>query len=106
MADGIIRVAGNLLASSAESLRGVFHMTGAGETNWAEFAEAIFSASAEAGGPSAAVKRIGGVDYPTPARRPGNSRLDSRKLAAIHAVALPDWRSSLKEVVARLVTAS
>lgn len=105
IADGIIRVAANLRASSERNLRGVFHMPGAGEATWAEFAEAIFAASADIGGPSAKVKRISAVEYPTPARRPANSRLDAHKLLTEHGVALPDWRSSLKEVVGRLVNA-
>lgn len=103
IADGILRIAANMCASDDPSQRGTFHMTGAGEASWAEFAEAIFVISAEAGGPSATVKHIESIDYPTPAKRPANSRLDSNKLARIHGVRLPDWRSSLKEVVARLV---
>jgi dTDP-4-dehydrorhamnose reductase len=78
-------------------------MTGAGQASWADFAEAIFACSVEAGGPSASVKRIQAADYPTPAKRPANSRLDSSKLARVHGVRLPEWRSSLKDVVARLV---
>jgi dTDP-4-dehydrorhamnose reductase len=103
IADAVLRVAANLLESDDPAQRGIFHMTGAGEASWADFAEAIFALSAEAGGPSAAVKRITTADYPTPAKRPANSRLDSSKLARVHGVGLPPWRSSLKEVVARLL---
>jgi dTDP-4-dehydrorhamnose reductase len=106
IADGVIGVAANLRAKSDANLRGVFHMTGAGDANWANFAEAIFAASADVGGPWAAVRHIKTADYPTAARRPANSRLDARKLAAAHGVALPAWRSSLKEVVERLVNAA
>ncbi len=56
------------------------------------FAEAIFAASAAAGGPSARVRPITTADYPTPARRPANSRLDCSKLARVHGMRLPDWR--------------
>ena len=80
-------------------------MTSAGEASWAELAEAIFAMSAETGGVSASVKRIRTVDYPTPAKRPENSTLDSSKLARRHGVRLPEWRSSLKDVVTRLVEA-
>lgn len=106
IADGILRVAANLEARADASLRGIFHMTGGGEASWAEFAEAIFTASAEAGGPTANVRRICASDYPTAARRPANSRLDSSKLAEAHGVVLPNWHSSLPQVVARLVNAS
>jgi dTDP-4-dehydrorhamnose reductase len=103
IAAGILAVAANLLGSSDPGLRGTFHMTAAGEATWADFAEAIFEFSAEHAGPTAAVRRISTADYPTPASRPANSRLDSAKLAQAHGVRLPDWRASVKEVVTRLL---
>jgi dTDP-4-dehydrorhamnose reductase len=103
IADGILRVAANVAGSAEGSLRGIFHMTAAGEGSWAEFAETIFAASAEAGGPSARVRAISTADYPTAAKRPANSRLDCGKLARTHGVSLPEWHSSLKEVLSRLV---
>lgn len=103
IADGILAVAGNLAANDEPGLRGVFHMTAEGEASWAEFAEAIFAASAGAGGPAAHVRHIGTADYPTPARRPANSRLDCTKLAATHGVRLPHWRSSTERLVKRLL---
>ena len=103
IADGILRVAANLRADAGRALRGTFHMTGRGSATWADLAEAAFAFSAEAGGPSARVRRIGTADYPTPARRPLNSRLDSNKLARVHGVTLPQWPTSSKEVVRRLV---
>lgn len=103
IADAVLAVAENLRRESDRALRGVFHMTASGNASWAEFAAAIFALSREAGGPTAAVKHIGTADYPTPAKRPANSQLDSTKLAHVHGVSLPDWRSSLKDVVTRLV---
>lgn len=102
IADGILRVSENLAAGADPALRGVFHMTAAGEASWADFAEAIFAGSAGHDGPGARVRRITTADYPTPATRPANSRLDCRRIAAVHCVALPDWRVSLNGVVARL----
>lgn len=102
IADGILQVASNLLAESTPSLRGVFHMTAQGEASWADFAEAIFGASAERGGATATVRRIGTVDYPTPATRPANSRLDCSLIARVHGVTLPHWRTSLDDVMDRL----
>lgn len=106
IADGILRIATNLESGSSAEHRGLFHMTGAGEASWAEFAEAIFAASEENGGPAARVRHIRTADYPTPAKRPANSRLNSAKLEGAHGVRLPDWRSSLKEVVVRLIQES
>jgi dTDP-4-dehydrorhamnose reductase len=103
IADGILTVAENLVAKDGAELCGIFHMTGDGEATWAEFAEHIFAASAAAGGPSARVRPIGTADYPTPAQRPANSRLDCSKLARAHGVRLPDWRSSTRQIVERLV---
>ena len=103
LADAVIAVAVNLQARSDPGLRGLFHATGSGEGSWADLAEAIFATSAANGGPSARVNRITTADYPTPARRPANSRLDCSKLAALHGVRLPHWRQSVEQVTARLV---
>jgi dTDP-4-dehydrorhamnose reductase len=105
IADGILRVASNLRRKQADEMRGIFHMTGQGDATWADLAEAVFTVSAEVGGPNARVRRIGTADYPTPARRPANSRLNSSKLERVHGVRLPEWRTSTKEVVRRLVQA-
>lgn len=102
IADGILSVATNLVSDSAPAKRGIFHMTAQGEASWADFAEAIFAASAARGGPSAAVRPITTADYPTPATRPANSRLDCGLIARIHGVTLPDWHGALDTVIARL----
>ena len=103
IADGVLAVAANLCASEAAALRGVFHMTGSGETHWAGFAEAIFAASAARGGSAARVRPITTADYPTPAHRPGNSRLDCSKLHQFHGIRLPEWQASLMPVIDRLL---
>ncbi|MDE2301015.1 MAG: dTDP-4-dehydrorhamnose reductase [Sphingomonadales bacterium] len=103
LAEAAMRVAANLGARPDAGLRGVFHATGSGEASWADFAEEIFAAARAHGGPSARVRRITTAEYPTPARRPANSRLDCGKLAARHGVRFPDWRASTAAVVARLV---
>ena len=105
IADGILAVAGNMVGNADPALRGIFHMTAAGEASWAAFAQAIFAASAAQGGASARVKPIPGADYPTPAARPMNSRLDSSSIAKVHGAALPDWHGSLERVVQRLLAA-
>lgn len=103
IAEGILSVATNLVARTDPGQRGIFHLAAREEASWADFAEAIFAASAEVGGPSASVRRITAADYPTPARRPANSRLDCAKIERIHGVRLPSWRQSLPPVVSRLV---
>lgn len=105
IADGVIAVALNLLDSDSADLRGVFHMTGSGEASWADFAEEIFAYSARFGLPSAVVRRISSSEYPTPSKRPANSRLNCGKLAAIHGVRLPHWKLSTATVIERIATA-
>ncbi len=103
IADAVIAIARNLLASRSPTLRGVFHLTNSGRASWADFAEEIFRISANLGGPIAAVGRIPASEYPTPARRPANSQLDCTKLATVHGVRMPDWAHSTKTVVKRVV---
>jgi len=87
----------------ASALFGVFHMAGAGETNWADFARQIFASSRALGGPYADVESIATSAFPTKATRPANSRLSGAKLADTYGVRLPDWRASTDVVVARLL---
>jgi len=103
IADGILRAASNLAVDADPALRGVFHMTASGEATWADFAEAIFATSARHGGPRAHVRRITTSEYPTPATRPANSRLDGGLVAERHGVSLPHWRNSLETVITRLL---
>ncbi len=102
IADGLLRVARNVLASERPEHYGVFHMSAAGACSWADFAEAIFQASAEQGGPSALVDRISTMDYPTPAKRPANSRLSCEKIAQVHGVRLPAWRAGMIQCLDRI----
>ena len=105
IADAVLAMAANLVARPREqALRGLFHMTGSGEASWADFATHIFAISGAHGGPVARVKAIATSDYPSPARRPANSRLDCSRLAQVHGVRLPDWRLSADTIVARLLT--
>lgn len=106
IADALLKVADNLLASDDPALRGIFHVTGSGETSWAGLAAEIFGVSASLGGKAVTVNPISTRDYHTPARRPGNSRLDCSKLKQLHGVRLPGWTESVGVVVRRLVVGS
>jgi dTDP-4-dehydrorhamnose reductase len=97
IADGLLTVARNLASAPAPDMFGVFHMTAAEHCSWADFAEAIFAESAARGGPAAIVDRITTADYPTPAKRPANSRLSCEKIARVHGVRLPPWRAGLAQ---------
>jgi dTDP-4-dehydrorhamnose reductase len=104
IADGVIAVVKNLLAHPSDArFRGIFHMAASGETTWAGFAKAIFEASAALGGSAPAVKEITTAEYPMPARRPANSRLDCMKLFSVHGVRLPEWREPIAHCVERVL---
>jgi dTDP-4-dehydrorhamnose reductase len=79
-------------------LSGTYHYAGAPETSWAGFARAVF---AEAG-LSVEVAEIPSSDYPTPAARPKNSRLDCTATEAAFGIARPDWHVALREVLDEL----
>lgn len=105
IADGLIQIAHNLLRHPHDgALRDVFHMVAQGSTSWAGLAQAIFLEAARRGAPTVRVRPITTADYPTAARRPANSSLDSSKLTAVHGVKLPPWPASVPEVVRRLLT--
>jgi dTDP-4-dehydrorhamnose reductase len=104
IAAAIIGIAQNLLKNPSESvLCGLFHLAGGGETSWAGFASAIFAFLASNGLPKPALIPIASADYPTAARRPGNSRLNCAKLARVHGIELPFWRDSLEICLERIV---
>jgi dTDP-4-dehydrorhamnose reductase len=103
VADGILAVVRNLMEGRGEDRYGTFHMAADGAATWAEFATAVFSASAERGGPSAHVVPIASAEYQSPAQRPANSRLDCAKLARVHGVSLPHWQASLGPCVGRIL---
>ena len=104
IADALIAIAARIKDDSSPALRGVFHMTGSGEATWADFAEAIFREAAARGRRQTRVKRIATADYPTPARRPANSRLDNEKLARVYGFRLPEWRQSVAACCDRLLS--
>lgn len=105
IAVAIIAIAQNVLRYPSDSrLRGIFHLAGTGETNWAEFAAAIFAFLADKGLRTAVLTLITSADYPTPARRPSNSRLDCSKLARVYGIELPPWRESLCVCLERLLS--
>jgi dTDP-4-dehydrorhamnose reductase len=102
IAVAIVAIARKLAEDPSSHLRGVFHLSGPGETNWADFAKQIFAFSSENGGKSVIVNDITTAQYPTPARRPANSRLDCSKLEEVYGIRLPEWQTSTRAVVAAL----
>ncbi|WP_413992050.1 dTDP-4-dehydrorhamnose reductase [Labrys okinawensis] len=104
IAVAILKLARQLTDHSAEPSFpwGIYHMAAQGDAVWADVADAVFARSKALGGPCAEVRRIETSAYPTPAKRPANSRLDSGKLAGL-GIELPNWRSSLDACVKALL---
>lgn len=84
--------------------QGVFHATNTGETTWHGFAEAIFDVAALHGEARPTVTPIATADWPTPTKRPADSRLDCTKLATIFQMTLPDWRDATHRVVTTILS--
>jgi dTDP-4-dehydrorhamnose reductase len=83
--------------------QGVFHMTGSGQTSWRGFAEEAFHQTAAwRGGKVPIVTPILTSQYPTPAKRPLNSRLNCDALEAQFGIRLPHWETSLKTTLSAL----
>ena len=82
--------------------RGIYHLAGSGETSWHGFAEAIIFGAKDNGIRLACdtVNPIPTEEYPTPAERPRNSRLNCERASALLGVELPDWREGLTQALA------
>jgi dTDP-4-dehydrorhamnose reductase len=87
-----------------ERFGGIFHATGSGETTWHGLAVATFEEARRHDGPYPEVEPIATADWPTPAQRPADSRLDNSKLADVFGITLPPWRQSLARTVDSLLT--
>ncbi|MFZ5937934.1 dTDP-4-dehydrorhamnose reductase [Pseudomonas putida] len=74
---------------------GTYHLTAQGDTSWFGFAQAIGEHLKARGLPCAELLPIPSSEYPTPARRPANSRLDCSRLAREWDVHLPHWQQAL-----------
>ncbi|MGH6936623.1 MAG: sugar nucleotide-binding protein, partial [Methylocella sp.] len=81
---------------------GTYHFAGDGATTWHGFATAIVEAQAQATGRRPKVSAIETADYPTPARRPANSELDSSRFASVFGYRARDWQTRARETVETL----
>jgi dTDP-4-dehydrorhamnose reductase len=91
-------------AARMAEVSGIYHAGGAGETTWHGFAaEGVrLLAEREPGAKLATIEPIPTAEYPTPAKRPANSRLDCSKLAQTFGWTMMPWQESLRQVVAEL----
>lgn len=93
IARACIKIAKTLVSEPEKS--GIYHFSGAPYTSWADFARAIFDAAKI----PCVVTDIPSSDYPTPAKRPLNSRLNCTATEAAFGISRPDWRASLTHIL-------
>src|SRR5262249_18495005 len=105
LAAAIVAIINRVLESPNRSaLWGTYHLAGSGEATWYRLAQEVFRQSAALGAPTSNVRPITTEEYPTPARRPTDSRLDCSKCMERFGVDLPHWSKGVEECVARLHT--
>ncbi len=95
---------GRELTDALNDAGGIYHAAGSGETTWHGFAEEAMRVrqEKEPGVRFAEIEAITTAEYPTPAKRPANSRMDCSKLEERFGWRMMDWRESLREVLAEL----
>jgi dTDP-4-dehydrorhamnose reductase len=96
-------LAAEAAANAGHAPWGTYHFAGIGVTTWHGFAREIVGAAARLAGPCVPVIAIETKDYPTPARRPSNSELDSTRFAAMFGYRSPPWQERTREVVEALL---
>lgn len=82
---------------------GIYHYSGAPHISWFGFAQQIFTEVAQAELYNKAVPQLNAIttaDYPTPAKRPANSKLNCDKIAQVFGISPSDWQSALKNISA------
>lgn len=93
IATACLSIAGQLISDPSKT--GTYHFSGAPDVSWAAFAREIFAQS----GIMCDVVDIPSSDYPMPAARPLNSRMDNAETETVFGIARPDWMASLKDIL-------
>ena len=108
LADAILGIA-DIVARDGwqDRFAGIYHAAGSGETTWHGLASAAIARAGAFGHPQPKlIEAIGTAEYPTPARRPADSRLDCAKLARVFGLRLPPWEQALDRTIARIFAAA
>ena len=85
---------------------GTYHFVNSGDTTWCGLARHVFSTARSLGGPATSVEGITTAEYPTPARRPKNSRLSTANLAADFGIRPRSWQEAVNDIVGKLSAAA
>ena len=106
IADVTAQLIGRYHARPEAFADGTYHLAAQGETSWHGYAQRVIRRAGERGFPlrlaADAVEAIPSEQYPLPARRPANSRLDCGKLMRAFALSLPGWEAGVDSVVDQL----
>ena len=102
LADGLLAIIAGWSAGGDVGLGQTYHLAGSGEASWCDVARAVMAECKALGLPHAEVLPIATEGWPTRAKRPAYSVLDSSKFTRDFGFVMPDWRQSLGEVVKRL----
>ncbi|MBM3608833.1 MAG: dTDP-4-dehydrorhamnose reductase [Alphaproteobacteria bacterium] len=103
LAEALLAVAATIASGrDMSALWGLYHFAGDGETSWHGFAQEIVKAQSQFTGKLPPVNEITTSEYPTPARRPTNSALDSSRFANAFGYRARHWRERTQETVAIL----
>lgn len=86
------------IASSSKWISGVYNYSNSGIISWFEFAKEI----GKLVGASTPIKGISTAEYPTPAKRPAWSVLDTSKIVSTYGVTIKDWKDSLRQCLHEL----
>jgi dTDP-4-dehydrorhamnose reductase len=101
IADAILRLVPRLLSQEERDIAwGTYHLTNDGQASWFDFASEIFRIARMAGRPSPSLNPIATAEYPTAARRPAYSVLDTSKFRRTFGFGLPHWQVSLAQCLA------
>ena len=84
---------------------GLYHFVNAGEASWYDLARSIFALAQPLGAPSPRVTPIPTADYPTPARRPANSRLGTRRIERDFGIVARPWVDAVAPIVREVLAA-
>lgn len=96
IADACLAIASQLRGDPGKA--GTYHFSGAPDVSWADFAREIFAQA----GLSPEVVDIPSSEFPTPAARPANSRMDNSATEETFGIARPDWRVGLSDILTEL----
>ena len=104
IAETLLILAERLLGDRREPC-GTYHFVNSGQASWYDLASAVFAYAGARGMKIPRVNAIATADYPTPARRPANSRLSTAKLERTFGMKPRPWQEAVEEILVSLIDA-